>query len=323
MAAPKSASSKPRKPRRKKVEAASKGLLPHEVASSTSSAQTFATLMTGDGAAVIGHYREPLSGHDVVIAALPIDLVEPTPFQRDRSEPHVKRLANALERTDRFLDPLICVRKDGRYWTPNGNHRLGAMKLLGMKTVTALVLPEEEVAFHILALNTEKAHNLKERSLEAIRMYRGLVGARDGNEREFAPIFEEPSYVTFGACYEQRARFSAGAYSSVVKRLDRFWDLPLSESLQVREQQAAQLLAWDDAVVAKVDELKAQGLVSPYLKYFVVARSNFLRFKKDGEFEFEPTLAKLLAATLKLDVAKVSKDEVAKMGGVSSESVDD
>ena len=66
------------------------------------------------------------------------------------------------------LDPIIMVRHDDRYWTPNGNHRLQALRKLGAKSVTALVVPEPEIAFKILALNTEKAHNLREKSLEAI-----------------------------------------------------------------------------------------------------------------------------------------------------------
>ena len=68
-------------------------------------------------------------------------------------------------------------------------------------------------------------------------------------------------------------------------------------------------------MVAQVEALKARGLVSPYLKYFVVARVNFLRFKKDGDFEFDETIQKLLASTKKIDVSKVNKDDVAKMGG--------
>jgi ParB family transcriptional regulator, chromosome partitioning protein len=312
------AASKPapkRKPRRKKVDASSKGLMPAEVAKPSETALAFSEAVTGDGGAVLSCYRDPFGGHDVVLAALPIDQVEPTPFQRDRSEPHVKRLANALERTDRFLDPLICVRKDGRYWTPNGNHRLGAMKLLGMKTITALIVPEEEVAFQILALNTEKAHNLKERALETIRMYRGLLGIKSATEADCAGIFEEPSFVTFGACYEQRPRFSAGAYSSAIKRIDGFFETALSDALPLRLKRAELVLAWDDLVIEKVEALKNKGITSPYLKYFVVGRSNFLRFKKEGSFEFEPTLEKLAAATAKLDVGKVNKDDIAKMGG--------
>ncbi|HYO73380.1 MAG TPA: ParB N-terminal domain-containing protein, partial [Archangium sp.] len=168
-----------RRPRRKKAEPASKGLSAAEVASEAATPPV--ELMQGiqeDGGQVLSVYRDPLGAHTVVFAALPIDKVEPTPYQRDLSEPHVKRLAGAMERLDRFLDPIIAIRKEGRYWTPNGNHRLHASKLLGGKSIMALVLPEEDVAYQILALNTEKAHNLKERSLEVIRMHRGLTGAR-------------------------------------------------------------------------------------------------------------------------------------------------
>ncbi len=315
-----STGSKPRKPRRKKVEAGSKGLGPADVAHATEDGSKLSAMIKDDGGAVIGVYQEPLGGHTVVVAALPIDKVEPTPYQRDRSEAHLKRLANALERVDRYLDPIICVRKDGKYWTPNGNHRLGAMKLLGQKTIVGLVLPEEDVAFQILALNTEKAHNLKERSLEVIRMYRGLVGAGGGKESDFASIFEEPHFATFGACYEKRPRYSAGAYSPVVRRLESFLDLPVERGLAERERRADLLLAWDDDVVKVVDAMKAQGLVSPYLKNYVVARVNFLRFKKEGTFEFDKTVGQMHAATKKIDPSRVTKEDVARMGGVPADA---
>ncbi len=305
---------KKRKAPRKKVEAKSKGLGAKETSAPLDGLE-LAKLVEADGGTIVGSYREPLGGNHVVIATLPIDLVEPTPYQRDRSDAHVKKLASAIERVGRFLDPVITVRKDGRYWTPNGNHRLGAAKLLGMKAIVSLVIPEEDVAFSILALNTEKAHNLKERSLEVIRMLRGLVGAKAGNEADFIPFLEEPHFATFGAVYEKRPRYSAGAYSPVVKRLEGFLDEPLVDALSVREARADLLLQWDDEVTRVIDALKEKGLTSPYLRNFVVARVNFLRFKKSGEFDFDDTINQLIASTRKIDAAKVNKDDVAKMGG--------
>src|SRR5438477_8797598 len=126
-----------RKPRRKKVEAGSKGLSAAEAMASPEDGQQLAEAIKGDGGSALAIYREPLGGHTVVLASLPIEKVEPTPYQRDQSETHVKKLANAMERVDRYVDPIVAVRKDGRYWTPNGNHRLGAMKLMGMKTMIA------------------------------------------------------------------------------------------------------------------------------------------------------------------------------------------
>jgi ParB family chromosome partitioning protein len=326
MAAKKAAGTKPRsttprKPRRKKVEAGSRGLTAAEVASEAATPPT--ELIQGihaDGGQVLSVYRDPQGSHTVVFAVLPIDKVEPTPYQRDLSETHVKRLANAMERLDRFLDPVIAVRKDGKYWTPNGNHRLSASKLLGAKSIVALVLPEEDVAYQILALNTEKAHNLKERSLEVIRMHRGLTGSRAGRESDFASLFEESAFITLGAAYEKRPRFSAGAYHPFVKRAERFLELPMAEALKIREARADKLLELDDAVVRVVTALKDKGFQSPYLKNFVVARINFLRFKKDDSpVEFDPTVAKMLASVQKFNVDKVNKDDITRMGGGAGE----
>ncbi len=314
---------KPTRKRRKKAEPASRGLSASDVGAQTpADGQALAEAIRSDGGAALAVYREPLGGHTVVLASLPIEKVEPTPYQRDLSEPHVKRLANAMERVDRYLDPVIAVRHDGRYWTPNGSHRLGASSLLGAKAVLALVLPEENIAYQILALNTEKAHNLKERSLEVIRMYRGLVGAKAEKETDYAALFEEPAFITLGAVYEKRPRYSGGAYHSIVKRIDSFLDEPLNAALKVREARAKELMELDDAVISVVDGLKAKGLTSPYLKNFVVARLNFLRFKTSGTAEFDPTIAKMIDMARKFKVDSVKKEDLAKMGGAPAEAED-
>jgi ParB family chromosome partitioning protein len=117
-------------------------------------------LVRGAGGAPIGAYREPLGGRPLLIASLPLSAVQPTPFQRDLSPTHAKRLAQKIDETAAFLDPLIVVRgDDGRLWTPNGRHRLAAGKVLGLKQITVLISPDETLAYRILALNTEKAHN--------------------------------------------------------------------------------------------------------------------------------------------------------------------
>src|ERR1700735_3901316 len=160
------------------------------------------------GGCVVGQYKEPLGGHPTLLSILPIDKIEPTPFQRDLSNAHHKRLADVFQKTGRFLDPIIAVvAPAGGFWTPNGRHRLEAMRRLGAKAITALVVPDRDVAWQILALNTEKAHHLKERSLEVVRIYRGLLeedGARE--ESGFAFYLEDPALVTVGVCYEENGR---------------------------------------------------------------------------------------------------------------------
>jgi ParB family chromosome partitioning protein len=310
-------------PRRRKASPAQRGLSPGDTGENVpEAARALAAEVEADGGRVLAVYREPLGAHAVLFVALPVDKVQPTPYQRDLSEPHVKRLVSAMERVDRFLDPLIAVRHEGSYWTPNGNHRLAATRALGGKTVLALLLPEPEVAFQILALNTEKAHNLKERSLEVIRMLRGLVETRKGTELDVAPLLEEPAFATLGAAYEKRPRLSGGAYHPIVKRIDGFLDEPLAEALAIREERAATVMKLDDAVTGAVERLKARGMTSPYLRAFVVARINYLRFLKPGSAppEFDATLEKLTRAAERFNAEKVKESDIRVGGPVEAES---
>jgi ParB family chromosome partitioning protein len=199
------------------------------------------------GGAALGAYREPLSGKPLLLATLPRAAVEPTPFQRDLSPTHTKKLAQKIEESGSFLDPLIVVRgADGRLWTPNGRHRLAAAKVLGLKQITALVSADEELSFKILALNTEKAHNLRDRSREVIRMARELVARRRRvKESDMALEFEEPALLTLGILYEQNGRFAGSAYQPLLRRVDRFSSKTLGASLREREGWAARLAAID------------------------------------------------------------------------------
>src|SRR4051812_44842910 len=183
--------------RRKKATPASVGLTTAETrATGGAEIDRLAAQVEEDGGAVVGRYSDPFGGTPLLLAALPVDRVEPTPYQRDPSDAHVKRLMRVIETIGRFLDPIVAIRQDDRYWTPNGNHRLQAMKKLGVRTVIALVVPDPDVAFKILALNTEKAHNLREKSLETIRMERALGRTSDQLESAFAFEFEQPAFLT-------------------------------------------------------------------------------------------------------------------------------
>jgi ParB family chromosome partitioning protein len=271
-----------------------------------------------DGGTALAAYRDPVGGHWQVLAGLPIDLVEPTPYQRDLSQPHVARLADAINRLDRFLDPVVAVRTpDGRYQTPNGHHRLAALKALGARAVVALVVPDPEVAHRILLLNTEKAHNLREKSLEVTRLAEGLVGLDDRPERDYALEFEEPSFLTLGFCYQENGRFAGGSYHPVLRRVEQFSPARLSRALETRRDRAARLLELDAAVGEAVKQLKSRGFDSPYLRPFVVARINPLRFQRGAKADVDETIEKMLAAARRFDAGRVRQDQVARAGGTA------
>src|SRR6476659_3900816 len=274
----------PAKRRPRKAKPGTKGLTPEAciLEQPTGAAAELAKAIATSGGRVVGMYKEPFAGHEVLLSIVPIDAVEPTPFQRDLSDTHHKRLADVINKTGRFLDPIIAVTApDGEFWTPNGRHRLAAMQRLGAKSITVLVVPDREVAWQILALNTEKAHNLKERSLEVIRIYRGLLD-EDASRPEsgFAFYLDEPALVTLGVCYERVPRFGGGAYHSILRRLESFTDESLRVAIKEHEKRATMVLDLEEKVAAAVKKRKERGLVSPYLRAFVVARINPLRWIK-------------------------------------------
>ncbi|NGZ02143.1 MAG: chromosome partitioning protein ParB [Nitrospira sp. WS238] len=280
-----------------------------------------------DDGKVLSTYREPYGGHWVALAALPIELVEPTPYQRNISDTHVRKLEGVIGKIGRFLDPIIAVRivkpdHVAKYWTPNGNHRLSAMRTLGAKSIIALVVPESAAAYQILALNTEKAHNLREKALEVIRMYRELARLDGATEDTYALEFEEPALITLGLCYEERPRFSGGAYHPLLKRVDEFLQKPLHATLNIRQQRAKTILELDDLIVRQVDALKAKGLTSPYLKSFVVACVNPIRFRpKDAPpLSFDEALDRMTQAAQKFNPDKIKMDDLAKSGGAPDEA---
>ena len=274
--------------------------------------------VVADGGAVIGAYREPLGGKPLLLVSLPIGLVEPTPFQRDVSDSHVRKLVRGMDKTQRFLDPLIVVYMREHYWTPNGNHRLTALRELSAQAVVALLVPEAEVAYQILALNIEKAHNLRERALEVLRIVRD-VAPFDKSEESMEFELEEPGLVTLGFGYEQRGRLAGGAYFPVLRKVDSWIKGPVSDAIAERERRAEVLLKLDDAVNDAVQRLKDKGLTSPYLKSFVVARINPLRFIKGDLPSFDELLTGMEKRARGMKTDKIQASDLARTGGAPDE----
>jgi ParB family chromosome partitioning protein len=327
------AKAKSKTPRKKKAAAAKRTrgkLAPGRSARGLDAAQVAIALDNADiaevvgsvhsaGGAAIGAYRDPLGGRALVLASLPLNALQPTPFQRDLSPTHAKRLAAKIDETAAFLDPLIVVRgEEGRFWTPNGRHRLAAGKVLGLKQITVLISPDETLAYRILALNTEKAHNLRDRSLEVIRMARSLAKRHSNSkESQYTAEFEAAELLTLGIVYEKASRFAGGAYSSFLKKVDRFSERTLAASLREREDHAARLLEIDARTKKIIEMLQARGFKSPYLRNYVVARINPVRFHKAKKGDAKPpmplaqALTRMAAAAKNFKVESVSSADLA------------
>jgi len=308
-----------RKRASRKAQPKTKGLeaLDCRLDASSADIRDVVTRVEKDGGTIVGACRDPLGGSPLVIAILPIDSIEPTPFQRDLSEAHHKKLAGVIEKTGTFLDPVISVlAPDGGFWTPNGRHRLAAMRRLGAKAITTLITPDRQLAWQILALNTEKAHNLKERSLEVARIYRGLIEEDDSrNETDFSFYLEEASLVTLGFCYEKKPMFAGGAYHPILRRLEGFEEEPLKKTVKQHEKRAEMVLDLEEKVADVVARLKERGLTNPYLRTFVVARINPLRWIKGEPPALEDVLKTMRDRAAKFNVEKVKPQDLASMAG--------
>jgi ParB family chromosome partitioning protein len=274
--------------------------------------RALADQIDADGGHVLAMYREPVGDHWHLFALLPADKVEPTPFQRDPSPTHTKRLLENIKRVDRFVDPLVVISpRPGVYWTPNGNHRRIVLEKLKAKLLPAIVVPEPEVSYEILALNTEKAHNLKEKSLEVIRMYRGLLEEAAGkSEKDFAFQFESPHHITLGLLYQENKRFAGGAFAPILKRVDKFLDGTLRKSITTREERAEKVRAVDTALAAVVAQLKKRRINHPFVKNFVLARTTPLTRQRKTLPSFDQTFTKLRANIEAFDVGAVRYEDV-------------
>jgi ParB family chromosome partitioning protein len=274
--------------------------------------QALADQVERDGGTVLAIYQEPVGDHWQIFALLPMDKVEPTPYQRDLSPTHAKKLQEVVKKIDRFVDPVVVMSpRPGVYWTPNGNHRRVVLGKLKAKVIPAILVPEAEVAFQILALNTEKAHNLKEKSLEVIRMYRGLVDeAPSEGEEGYAFQFESAHFITLGLLYEQNKRFAGGAFAPILRRVDKFLKGHFPKTLKEREERAALVREADEALVGAVARIKKRGISHPYVKNFVLARTTPLTRQRKTLPGFEQTFRKLVDNIEAFDVSKVRYEDI-------------
>jgi ParB family chromosome partitioning protein len=268
--------------------------------------EELAAEIEADGGDALAVFQEPVGGKWQIFALLPIAKVEPTPYQRDLSPAHLKRMVEVMKKLGRFTEPIVAVRADGKYWTPNGNHRRAAAVKAGAKSIPAIVIPEPEVAFQILALNTEKAHNLRDKALEVIRMYRArLQDHPRAEEKDFAFEMEKSHYVTLGILYDRKGRFSGGVYAPLLSRVDKFLTKPLKEAYQDRLERAEQVERADELLIDLVARAKKRGLTHPFLKNYIVARSNPLTRARKNLPTCKAALSSLIKALEEFDLGKV------------------
>lgn len=266
-----------------------------------------------DGVEILALYNEPYNNHWQIFALIPVEKCEPTPFQREVSPAHLSHLKNSIDKIGRFLDPIIVVRtKDGKYWTPNGSHRLSAMKELGKEKIAAIIIPDEKVTNQILAMNIEKPHNIKEKSLEVIKMYQYFLESNSEKlESDYAFEFEEPFYITLGIIYQERERFSGAAYLPLLRRIEQFLDKPLKEAYEERKRRAKRIIEEVEPLIQNIlNKFHERGIKIPFLKQIVVSQNNPYKRKRKGIFEFDEGINQFIHNLSQYDVSKVKEEDL-------------
>ena len=155
---------------------------------------------------------------------------------------------------------------------------------------------------------------------EVIRIYRGLVDEDAWRpESQFAFYLDEPALVTLGVCYERVPRFGGGVYHPILRRLETFTDEPLRSAIKDHEKRSGMVLDLEEKIAGVVKKLKERGLVSPYLRSFVVARINPLRWIKGEPPPLEEVLKTMRERAGKFNVEKIRPQDLAGAAGPPDE----
>ncbi len=214
---------------------------------------------------VLAEYNDPIKGIPLKFALIPVGELKVPPFQRDLSELLVKRLFISMEKLG-FLHPIIVYREEGEegFYVIDGQHRLEAAKMLGAKELPAIVIPKD-LALNIMEFNTEKPPNIREKASQAYRLYKQFLELNpEMEELELAFYIEEPSYITLGFVLEEiNKKFPAGAFENLLKKIDEFLSLPLSEAAEGRRRRAKKVYEVGEVLNAVYEKL---GMTNALMK---------------------------------------------------------
>ena len=230
--------------------------------------------------------KEPYIGYDMEFLLIDEEELKVIEIQRKPSPPHVRRLSDSIRKIG-FVVPLIVIKGEDGYTVIDGQHRLLAARELGIKEIPCVLIPDK-FALELMELNIEKQMVLREKAYVALNVYRMyLEKDSDINERDIAPAIEFPYYVTLGLAYEMRERLYGSAYESIMRRVDRFIDEPLSSAMKTRERRASIVVDLDELIREAVRRVEEIGISHPFLHKEIVSFASPIGRKRIVLEEFE------------------------------------
>jgi ParB family chromosome partitioning protein len=130
-------------------------------------------------------------------------------------------------------------------------------------------------------------------ALNVYRWYRDVDPERVEGDAELRDAVESIHYVTLGLAYEKAPKLFGSAYESILHRVDRWLDLPLSAALGAREERAEMLLEVERLVREAVVKIQELGVNHPFLPRAVVSTASPIGRKRIIEESYETVMRKL------------------------------
>jgi len=246
----------------------------------------------------IGEIKEPLYGYTQEVVMVPIDKLEVIEIQRKPSQYHIRRLAESMRKVG-FVAPLIVIRKEGKekLIIIDGQHRFLAARNMGIEQLPCIIVPDK-FANELMEFNIEKTMTLREKCYVALNVYRIFLKEKPNineDDTEVLDAIEFPYFVTMGIAYEEKQKFFGSAYESIVKRLDWFFNMPISEAYEKRKERAKTLMELDDLARKAVEKVQELGINHPFLYKEIVSFCNPIGRRRKIEESFDEVMQTLKA----------------------------
>ncbi|MCS7151817.1 MAG: ParB/RepB/Spo0J family partition protein [Endomicrobia bacterium] len=257
-------------------------------------------------------FKDPYKNIDIIFHMVDVEKIIIPTIERSISEPHVKRLAESIEKIG-FVEPITLLKstEDDKFEVINGQHRLLAAKILGISSIPAIILPSY-IKDYIISLNIEKVPTLRDKAHQAYEIFNAyLKNKPDIKETELEAMVEQAYYITIGIIIEKikDEKFPGYAFEKVLKKVDLFLDDTLKNAKKEREKRAKVLLEAKDVLNKRYEEL---GFKNALYKEAIVSKaiqSIYGKHKRNLTDDFYQTFEKLIKTIPSVQVSEEDLEE--------------
>jgi ParB family chromosome partitioning protein len=255
-------------------------------------------------------FREPLKGYEIKLEIVNVEKVRIPEIQREISDRLIKQLAESINRIG-FVEPIITVEgPDGYLEVINGQHRLEAAKLVGLRQIPTLILPRE-IMKHIISLNIEKAPTLRDKAHQAYSVFMmSLEENPNMREDELMSLVDFAYYITIGFIVDRFniGRFPGYAFEKVLMKVDDFTSYTLKDAERERERRARLLMEVRDVLEERYKELGLRNALTKESLVLKAFQENYGKWVRNVTDDFYTVFEKIKMTIPKIFVEEREED---------------